>query len=82
MVVVKHLFRYIIMLRKGNHGFRAFIVKDNEIIAWAHDLEEAEGDSTYAEFNAIRKHQWLTKGIFNKYFSTKLAVCANKKVII
>ena len=45
----------IISLREGNHGFGAVIVKDNEIISKAHDLEETNGDPTsHAEVNAIR----------------------------
>jgi len=45
----------ILSLREGNHGFGAVIVKDNEIISKAHDLEESAGDSTlHAEINAIR----------------------------
>lgn len=45
----------ILSLREGNHGFGSVIVKDNEIISKAHDLEESIGDSTsHAEINAIR----------------------------
>jgi len=44
-----------ISLREGNHGFGAVIVKDNEIISKAHDLEETNQDPTsHAEINAIR----------------------------
>ena len=42
-------------LREGNKGFGAVIVRDGEIIAAAHDLEETDSDPTsHAEVNAIR----------------------------
>ena len=45
----------MISLREGNHGFGAVIVKDNEIISKAHDLEETNQDPTsHAEINAIK----------------------------
>ncbi len=45
-----------ISLREGNHGFGAIIIKENRIIAEAHDTEETEQDPTaHAEMNAIRK---------------------------
>ena len=45
----------MISLREGNHGFGAVIVKDNEIISKAHDLEKTSEDTTsHAEVNAIR----------------------------
>jgi tRNA(adenine34) deaminase len=44
----------IISLREGNHGFGAVIVKDNEIISKAHDLEETNQDPTsHAEIDEI-----------------------------
>jgi tRNA(adenine34) deaminase len=47
-------------LREGNHGFGAVIVRDNSIIARAHDTEETETDPTaHAEMNAIRKASTL-----------------------
>jgi tRNA(Arg) A34 adenosine deaminase TadA len=49
------IYEAIISLREGNHGFGAVIVKDNEIISKAHDLEETNRDPTsHAEVNAIR----------------------------
>jgi tRNA(adenine34) deaminase len=42
-------------LREGNKGFGAVIVKDDAVIAAAHDLEVTEQDPTsHAEMNAIR----------------------------
>ena len=42
-------------LREGNHGLGAVILKDNTILAQAHDKEETDGDPTsHAELNAIR----------------------------
>lgn len=42
-------------LREGNNGFGAVIVKGGEVIAAAHDGENAEQDPTsHAEINAIR----------------------------
>lgn len=42
-------------LREGNHGFGAVIIKDDEIIAQAHDEEETIHDPTsHAEINAIK----------------------------
>ena len=44
-----------ISLQEGNHGFGAIIVKGDEVIAKAHDLEESDNDPTsHAEINAIR----------------------------
>lgn len=44
-----------ISLREGNHGFGSVIIRDNELIAKAHDQEETDFDSTsHAEINAIR----------------------------
>jgi len=43
-------------LREGNHGFGAVIVKNNETISLAHDLDETGSDPTaHAELLAIRK---------------------------
>ena len=45
-----------ISLREGNNGFGAIIIKEQRIVAEAHDTEETEHDSTaHAEMNAIRK---------------------------
>ncbi len=42
-------------LKEGNNGFGAVIVKDNNIITFAHDQEETESDPTsHAEINAIK----------------------------
>jgi tRNA(adenine34) deaminase len=42
-------------LREGNRGFGAVILKDNTILAQAHDREETDQDPTsHAELNAIR----------------------------
>jgi pyrimidine deaminase RibD-like protein len=42
-------------LREGNHGFGAVIVKNNAIIAQAHDTEVTDRDPTsHAEINAIK----------------------------
>lgn len=42
-------------LREGNYGFGAVIVKDNEIVSRAHDMEETQQDCTsHAEINAIK----------------------------
>ncbi len=50
-------------LREGNHGFGAVIIKNNEIIAKAHDREKTDHDPTsHAEINAIR----LASGIVGK----------------
>ncbi len=43
-------------LREGNHGFGAVIIKNNEVVARAHDTEETEGVATaHAEIIAIRR---------------------------
>lgn len=43
-------------LRTGNYGFGTVIVKDDAIIAQAHDTERTDADSTaHAEMNAIRE---------------------------
>jgi tRNA(adenine34) deaminase len=45
----------MISLREGNRGFGAVIVKNNELIAKAHDTEKTVGDSTaHAEMIVIR----------------------------
>lgn len=45
----------ILSLREGNHGFGAVIVKNNEIIAKAHDLQKAINNPIlHAEMNVIR----------------------------
>lgn len=45
----------ILSLREGNHGFGSVIIKNDEIVAKAHDLEESTNDSTsHAEMNAIQ----------------------------
>ncbi len=42
-------------LKEGNHGFGAVIVKENKIIAKAHDTEETDNDPTsHAEINVIK----------------------------
>ena len=42
-------------LREGNHGFGSVIIKNDEIIAQAHDEEETKKDCTsHAEINAIK----------------------------
>jgi tRNA(adenine34) deaminase len=56
-------------LREGNHGFGAVIIKDNQIIAAAHDEEETAQDPTsHAELNAIR--------IASKSFGKNLHECS------
>jgi tRNA(Arg) A34 adenosine deaminase TadA len=43
-------------LREGNNGFGAVIVKEGEVIAYAHDREDTICDPTsHAEMNAIRE---------------------------
>lgn len=45
----------ITSLREGNHGFGAVIIKDGEIISFAHDRENTENDPmSHAEINAIK----------------------------
>jgi tRNA(Arg) A34 adenosine deaminase TadA len=45
-----------ISLREGNNGFGAVIVKDEQVIAAAHDRECTESDATsHAEINAIKE---------------------------
>ena len=43
-------------LREGNSGFGAVVVRDNVIVAQAHDTEQSEGDPTaHAELTAIKQ---------------------------
>jgi tRNA(Arg) A34 adenosine deaminase TadA len=45
-----------VSLREGNNGFGAVIVKEEQVIALAHDKECTEHDATaHAEINAIKK---------------------------
>jgi tRNA(adenine34) deaminase len=51
----------MISLREGNHGFGTIIVKENTIIAKAHDEEESNNDPTsHAEINAIKTASKIT----------------------
>jgi tRNA(adenine34) deaminase len=53
-------------LREGNHGFGSVIIKNNQVIAKAHDLEETSHDPTsHAEINAVRS----ASGILGKNLS-------------
>lgn len=45
----------IISLREGNNGFGAVIIKDEQIISSAHDMEDTKSDPTsHAEISAIK----------------------------
>ncbi len=45
----------ILSLREGNHGFGSVIIRGDEVISKAHDLEESNCDPTsHAEINAIK----------------------------
>ena len=45
-----------ISLLEGNNGFGAVIIKDEQIISSAHDMEDTESDPTsHAEINAIKE---------------------------
>lgn len=45
-----------ISLRGGNNGFGAVIIKDEQIISSAHDMEDIQNDPiSHAEINAIKK---------------------------
>ena len=64
-----------VSLREGNHGFGAVIVRENRIIASAHDTEETDADPTaHAESTVIRR----ACGIIGKDLSSCTLVCTHE----
>lgn len=52
-------------LKKGNHGFGAAIIKNNELISTGYDTDKSSNDPTsHAEINVIRQASVQLKGDF------------------